>query len=74
MFNKYSHTVAPIVKANTLEEIVTLGKAASAKCDEIGRDQLQYTGREFNFFMNEAIGQLKILRCAWYAKRYGWVK
>jgi hypothetical protein len=72
MFNANRSEISRAAKAS-VEEIVTQGKALVAEIETIRSRWYQYDHSEYSFTVGQANRQLKVLRCAWYAKRYGWV-
>jgi len=74
MYRKYSATVGKVARESTLEEIVAKGKEVASKVDSLRGQYLQWDERAYWGMMSTLNNELKALRCAWYAKRYGWVR
>jgi len=74
MFNRYNLEVSAVAQKHTLAEIELMGATAVKKLEDMAKSALQWTGREHNMWMNMYSNEVKTLRCAWYAKRNGWVK
>lgn len=74
MFRKYEREIHPVVEGNTLQEIEIKGKQAVANLEVARADYESEGGRGWGAILGAANDNVKILRCAWYAKRYGWVR